>query len=213
MNSKFVGQQPYFRSLNPSPSPPVPPAASPALLPRLRLETRPFHDSVEANPFNRSLTAGTVTAAETAQFLSRMYGFVEPYEAALHRHAAAFGPEWQLEQRYRAHSIPDDLAALGYPATPPRCPRLPPLETRAQLLGAMYVLEGSTLGGQVIARQLAAAGIAGRTFFAGRAERTGPLWKQFTQLLETAAAPEDSTAIVASATLTFQTLAAWLTQP
>ena len=188
------------------------PAAGLTILARLRLETRPFHDGVEANAFNQRLSAGTVTAAQTAHFLARMYGFVQPYEAALHRHAAAFGPEWQLEQRYRAPLIPEDLARLGYPGTPPLCPTLPPLETRAQLLGAMYVLEGSTLGGQVIARQLAAVGIDGRSFFASRAERTGPLWKQFTQLLAAAAAAEDADAMVASAILTFQTLAAWLIQ-
>ncbi|AII53607.1 hypothetical protein N008_16705 [Hymenobacter sp. APR13] len=186
-------------------------AASPAILSRLRLETRPFHDAVETNRFNQALTAGTVTAAHTAVFLARMYGFVQPYEAALRRHAAAFGPEWQLEQRYRGHLILEDLARLGYSGTPPLCPAMPPLETRAQLLGAMYVLEGSTLGGQVIARQLGAAGIAGRTFFAGRAERTGPLWKQFTQLLEAAATPETADTIAASAVHTFQTLAACLT--
>jgi heme oxygenase len=178
----------------------------------LRLETRPFHDGVEANAFNQHLTAGTVTAAQTAQFLARIYGFVQPYEAVLRRHAATFGPDWQLELRYRAPLILEDLTRLGHPGTPPLCPTLPPLATRAQLLGAMYVLEGSTLGGQVIARQLAAAGIDGRTFFASRAERTGPLWKQFTQLLEAAAASEDANAVVASAILTFQTLAAWLIQ-
>ena len=191
---------------------PVSAAEQPAILPRLRAETRPYHDSVEANPFNQALTAGRVTTAETADFLARMYGFVQPYEAALRQHAATFGPEWQLEQRYRAPLILEDLARLGYPAAPPLCPAMPPLHTRAQLLGAMYVLEGSTLGGQVIARQLAAAGIEGRIFFAGRAERTGPLWKQFTQLLEAAAPAEDADALVASAILTFQTLAAWLTQ-
>ena len=141
-----------------------------------------------------------------------MYGFVQPYEMALRRHAADFGPEWQLEQRYRAALILEDLARVGYPAEPAVCPTPPPLETRAQLLGTMYVLEGSTLGGQVIARQLAAAGIDGRTFFAGRAERTGPLWKQFCQLLEAAATSDDADAVVASAVLTFQTLAAWLIQ-
>ena len=202
---------PYFRSLNPSQKPTDSPAVSPSLLSRLRLDTRPFHDAVEANLFNQALTAGTVTARQTATFLAKMYGFVQPYEAALHQHAAEFGPEWQLEQRYRAPLILDDLARLGFAGAPPVCPALPPLATRAQLLGAMYVLEGSTLGGQVIARQLAAGGIEGRTFFSGRAERTGPLWKQFTQLLE-AAATEDADAMVASAILTFQTLAAWLTQ-
>ncbi|WBA43289.1 biliverdin-producing heme oxygenase [Hymenobacter canadensis] len=191
----------------------MPPALqAPGILSRLRTETRPYHDTVEQNPFNQALTAGTITASDTAQFLARMYGIVAPYEARMQQQATDFGPEWQLEQRYRGHLILADLTRLGYPGTPPLCPAMPPLETRAQLLGAMYVLEGSTLGGQVIARQLAAAGIEGRTFFAGRAERTGPLWKQFTQLLEAAAATEDANAMVTSAILTFQTLAAWLTQ-
>ncbi len=192
----------------------APSAESPTILARLRLETRPYHDGVEANPFNQALTAGTVTVAETARFLARMYGFVQPYETALRLHAADFGPAWQLEQRYRAPLILADLARLGFPTPPPLCPAMPPLRTPAELLGAMYVMEGSTLGGQVIARQLDKAGIEGRTFFAGRAERTGPLWKQFGQLLADApaavAAPD---AVVASAVHTFQSLAAWLIQP
>ncbi|MBH8569533.1 biliverdin-producing heme oxygenase [Microvirga sp. STS02] len=191
------------------------PQESPAILPRLRHETRPFHDAVEQNPFNLTLGAGTVTAADTAQFLARMYGFLQPYEAQLHAHAAAFGPAWQLDQRYRAPLILEDLARLGHPVPPPRCPALPPLSTRAQLLGAMYVFEGSTLGGQVIARQLDKAGIAAHAFFTGRAGRTGPLWKAFgEQLTEAAeAGHDDPAAIVASAVHTFQALAKWLNQP
>ena len=53
-----------------------------------------------------------------------------------------------MEQRYRAPLILEDLARLGYNAAPPLLPELPPLITRAQLLGAIYVLEGSTLSGQ-----------------------------------------------------------------
>ena len=201
--------------MNSSPTPTPPAAESPAILSLLRQETRPFHDAVEQNPFNHALTTGTVTATETAQFLAKMYGFIQPYEAQLQAHAAAFGPEWQLEQRYRAPLILADLPQLGYAGTPPLCPALPPLATTPQLLGAMYVLEGSTLGGQVIARQLDKAGITAHAFFTGRAERTGPLWKAFCQQL-TAASPTPGTnqmALVASAILTFQTLSAWLNQP
>ncbi|UOQ78251.1 hypothetical protein MUN84_06595 [Hymenobacter sp. 5516J-16] len=53
----------------------------------------------------------------------------------------------------------------------------------------MYVLEGSTLGGQVIARQLAKANIPARAYFSGHAEQTGPLWKTFVGLLTQAATP------------------------
>ncbi|GAB3846039.1 biliverdin-producing heme oxygenase [Hymenobacter terrigena] len=191
------------------------PLESSAILPQLRLETKPFHDAVEQNPFNQGLSTGTVTAADTAQFLAKMYGFLEPYEAQLHAHAAAFGPAWQLDQRYRAPLILEDLARLGHDAAPPLYPELPPLTSRAQLLGAMYVFEGSTLGGQVIARQLAKAGIGAHAFFTGRAERTGPLWKAFCQQLTEAAETGDDApaAIVASAVHTFQALSAWLNQP
>ena len=65
-----------------------------------------------------------------------------------------------MEQRYRAPLILEDLARLGFPAQPPLCLAMPSLRTHAQLLGALYVMEGSTLGGQVIARQLDKAGIA-----------------------------------------------------
>lgn len=191
----------------------LPVTESSAVLQQLRKETKPFHNAVEQNPFNSALIAGTVTAADTAHFLASMYGFLQPYEAQLHAHAAEFGPEWQLDRRYRAPLILDDLPQLGYTGTPPLCPALPPLGTRAQLLGAMYVLEGSTLGGQVIARQLDKAGITAHAFFTGRAERTGPLWKAFCQLLGEAAADEEQAAVVASAILTFQTLSAWLNQP
>ena len=184
---------------------------SPAILLRLRTDTRPFHDAVEQNPFNQALTAGAVTTAETARFLAKMYGFLQPFETQLREQASQFGPAWQLEQRYRAQLILEDLAQLGYLAQPLLCPAWPPLHTRPQLLGAMYVLEGSTLGGQVIARQLDKAGIMAHTFFPGRAERTGPLWKAFCQQLDAAAtSTADQTAIAASAVHTFQTLATWL---
>lgn len=185
---------------------------SSAILPLLRHETRPFHDAVEQNPFNLALAAGTVTVADTAQFLAKMYGFLAPYEAQLHAQATLFGPAWQLDQRYRAPLILNDLAQLGHHAAPLLCPALPPLGTRAQLLGAMYVLEGATLGGQVIARQLDKAGIATHAFFTGRAERTGPLWKSFCQHLAEAAETDEQAAIVASAVYTFQALSTWLNQ-
>ena len=189
------------------------PPESLALLPRLRAETRPYHDAVEANPFNQALAAGTVTAAETARFLARMYGVVQPYEQQLRAHAALFGPAWELDRRYRAPLILEDLPRLGYDGTPPLCPNMPPLATWPQLLGAMYVLEGSTLGGQVIARQLIKSDISANKYFTGRADQTGRLWKVFCAQLTEAAPASDHAAIISSAAQTFQTLATWLSQP
>ncbi|UOQ73161.1 biliverdin-producing heme oxygenase [Hymenobacter cellulosilyticus] len=178
----------------------------PAILEQLRTETRPYHDALEQNKFNQMLQQGTVTEAVTRRFLAKLYGFLVPYEARLRQ--LELGPEWQVEQRLRAHLIPQDLGVAA--AELPLCLAMPELGTRAQLLGAMYVLEGSTLGGQVLARQLAKAGIESRTYFMGNGDQTGPLWKSFCQLLAEAATEDNQAQIVASAASTFQTLHAWI---
>jgi heme oxygenase len=194
------------------PQPPETPAA-PTILVRLRAETRPYHDALEAGPFNEALRAGAPTAAVAAHFLERMYGFLQPYETALHQHEAAFGPAWELPQRYRAHLILEDLGRPAADPGLPLCPNMPTLHALPQLLGAMYVLEGSTLGGQVINRQLERAGIPLRRYFAGYGERTGPMWKAFCHLLTETAALDAADEIVASAARTFQCLDAWINKP
>ena len=189
----------------------TPPAPAP-LLARLRTETRPYHDAVEQNEFNQALAAGAPSEAATARFLAKMYGFLVPYEEALLVHAPALGPAWELPGRQRAHLILEDLHAV--PGQLPLCPAMPPLATVPQLLGALYVLEGSTLGGQVLARQLAKAGSHQVRYFTGYGALTGPRWKALCQLLGEAApdaATEDE--IVQSAIHTFQHLATWLAHP
>ncbi|MCA8831432.1 biliverdin-producing heme oxygenase [Hymenobacter pini] len=182
---------------------------SPDILTRLRQETRPYHDTLEANDFNQALSAGTITAPLTTRFLEKLYGFVVPVEEQLRAHQSWFGPEWELERRFRSSLLRQDLP---HAASLPLAPNLPPLHTRAQLLGVLYVLEGSTLGGQVIARQLAKAGIPAPAYFSGHAELTGPLWKSFVRLLQEAATPATADEIVHSASLTFQQLHQWIEQ-
>ena len=187
---------------------------TPNLLLRLRSETRPQHEALEQNDFNQALTAGTLTALGTAHFLTKMYGFLRPYETALQEHATDFSAAWEVPERLRAHLILADLGRSEFTPDLPWCPAMPSLRTRPQLLGAMYVVEGSTLGGQVITRQLAQAGISLRAYFTGYGALTGPRWKAFCQLLtETAPMGPDQDEIVASARLTFQRLDQWITQP
>jgi len=183
-------------------------SAPSGILQRLRAETRPYHDALEQNRFNQELTAGTLTPEATEHFLAKMYGFLKPYEN--HLRQQPLPPDWQVTQRLRAHLILQDLPATDGAAALPLAPNFPALHTWPQLLGAMYVLEGSTLGGQVITRQLARAGITARTYFNGYGEQTGPMWKSFCRLLTAAATPENEDEIVQSASQTFQQLEAWI---
>lgn len=78
-------------------------------------------------------------------------------------------------------------------------------------LGSLYVLEGSTLGGQVITRHLAQAPWCpheGLRTFAPYGDAAGARWRDTLALL--AAARGDPEQIVAGALLTFAILLAWL---
>jgi heme oxygenase len=76
-----------------------------------------------------------------------------PIEAALDAAGAAhLLADWPA--RRRSHHLLADLAALGLAVPKPVEP--PPLPASAALLGAVYVLEGSRLGGALLKRGLPA---------------------------------------------------------
>ncbi|MBC7548517.1 MAG: biliverdin-producing heme oxygenase, partial [Polaromonas sp.] len=100
-------------------------------------------------------------------------------------------------------------------AETPQCQALPDLATPLKLFGCLYVLEGATLGGQIITRHLhASLGLtpqSGGSFFSGYGPHTGSRWKEFCAHLTAFAAQLDSDAeIVDSANATFDSLDRWL---
>ncbi len=80
-----------------------------------------------------------------------------------------------------------DMAVLGIPSLP-SCTLDLALPDKAAALGSMYVLEGSTLGGVVIARHLRRQhGIEahnGAAYFSGWGAGTAASWERFRQVLE-----------------------------
>lgn len=82
----------------------------------------------------------------------------------------------------------------------------------AAAFGSMYVLEGSALGGQVIARSMAAHhGLGpqhGARYFVGWAEHTGSMWREFRALMNTELADgaEASDQACTAAVATFEAL-------
>lgn len=80
-------------------------------------------------------------------------------------------------------------------------------EFEAGVMGAFYVMEGSTLGGRFIARQVEAAfGLEpgrGDAYFQGHGEATGALWRETTAAI--AAVPEaQSDRVIAAARRAFE---------
>ena len=91
----------------------------------------------------------------------------------------------------------------------------PVLRNAAEALGSLYVMEGSTLGGRVIERNvkrcLGLDAQHGCTYFAGYGMHTGTMWRSFLTQLDQAPAV-DAEQIADGATATFECLALWLPQ-
>ena len=156
-------------------------------------------------------------------YVQRLFGFYDPLEARLLAAPGwdAIGFDYAL--RHKTPRLLQDLQVLGETASGiaalPRCERLPPLASPAQLWGCLYVIEGATLGGQIVIKHLNArlglSADSGASFFDGYGPQTGSRWKAFC-----AAVPAEGTdatggvqaraAMLASANLTFDTLSEWL---
>ncbi len=153
------------------------------------------------------------------RFVCRFFGYYAPLEERL-----LAWPDWHAigldyRERHKTPRLVQDMAALGdAPASQAqvaRCQALPETTTSAQVLGCLYVIEGATLGGQIILKHLHAnlglTPASGASFFSGYGDQTGPRWQSFRATLAALAQRVDAdNDIIASANRTFETIDAWL---
>ena len=186
-----------------------------SLLDRLRADTAERHRRIE---HDLDLTRPTLTRAEWARVVARFYGFYAPWETAVARSLAGHELAAMAAERRKVRLLEADLADLQAtpdpPAALPICSRLPRLDSPARVLGSMYVLEGATLGGQVISRHVESTlGLLdgrGYSFFRAYGQSTGTMWQSFRQALAAHAPKFEEGAIVESACETFDRLHNWL---
>lgn len=152
------------------------------MLARLRLATRDLHTRAES----RIIAPGiAVDGASYARLLAALL----PVYAGVEQRLSEFGewanldPPLDLRLRRRAHLLVADLGRLGVDASVAGSSRRAPLrlELFAHAFGALYVVEGSRLGGRVLADQIAreAPGVdAGAyRFLASDGADVGALWR------------------------------------
>jgi len=184
--------------------------ASNPVLTRLRAETRPQHDAIEAA---LDLTNETLTLDAYRRLVERFHGFYLPLEAGLLKIGGWMERSIDLTERQKTLLLKNDLQALGVsdPEMVPVCTVLPPHGTIAAAFGCLYVLEGATLGGQVISQllrnRLGVTPETGGRFFHGYGDRTGAMWQAFRAVLTaTVVKPCEADEAVAAAKETFLTL-------
>jgi heme oxygenase len=172
---------------NPAPLPPV------TIMTRLRTETMAEHRAVE-KAFNLKSAMENITGYKN--LLLCLYGIQAPFEALLREMDFPVS----MEGRWKTDWLYQDLRHLkvSQAAIEKSCktkPALPPMETPAQILGSMYVLEGSTLGGQFIfkalQRKLPVSAEKGARFFAGYGQNTHEQWAEFGRAASTVAQSDE----------------------
>ena len=182
---------------------------------RLRAETQDLHRSVE-----RAVDMNTVCSDLNAyrRFLTRALGFYKPVETALSQFAwEAIGLEFA--SRRKVHWLRADLQTLGIDADAIEalecCAALPQPVSLAGALGVMYVLEGATLGGQLMLRmvkdKLGVLPEGGASFHRGYGLQSGSQWRAFGNCAaQHLTDPERCDEAVQMARQTFESYGAWL---
>jgi heme oxygenase (biliverdin-IX-beta and delta-forming) len=153
----------------------------------LKQNTAEFHDAAEKLFSSDKIFSKTFTLEDYKKIINTNYLMLLNSEDKIFNSLSdKFSEKLQLSDRKKLPLIEKDLASLS-------------LENRTashnleftnenEALGAMYVIEGSTLGGNVIAKQLSKTeGFDEVTFnfFGCYQENTGSMWKNFKEVLDT----------------------------
>ena len=175
----------------------------------LRAATRETHQRLHRHSGLSAAARGAIGLDDYRQLLMRLYGFHRPFEDA---HASAM-QRLGFIANSRAELIALDLAALGIMRFDvcrlPRCAALREPSSEACALGALYVVEGSALGGALIAEALApVVGEARRFFLGGPSGRE--VWPSLLARVETLLPGVQHTSAIDAAVETFRIFEEWM---
>jgi len=181
-----------------------------SLLARLKSETRSAHEDIERAV---DLAESFLCLDRYRGLLARFYGFHASWEAQAE--AAVADPAFCAPRRKLGRLV-RDLTALGMGNTITSLPLclVDPMPTRAAALGSMYVVEGSMLGGALLAkeaeRRLGLTRVTGCAYFRSYGPSLGLMWKDFQAYVEDAVPAQQHGAAVDAALNTFSRLQSWL---
>lgn len=184
---------------------------------RLRAATAEAHRNVEAA---MALSERCVDRASYRSLLADLWGFYRPLEARLAA-APMAGLGVDILQRAKTPWLHADLTAMGLCehdiAELPRTLTLPSIHCAADAFGVLYVIEGASLGGQIILRQIKAnLGLtesSGARFFASYGAEVGEYWRSFIAAMEAYGGAEERAQVMQRAALaTFDGLLCWINE-
>ncbi|KAA2224276.1 biliverdin-producing heme oxygenase [Chryseobacterium sediminis] len=159
----------------------------------LKQNTADYHDAAEKlfnseKIFNKTFTLEDYKKIIHTNYLMLLHSEDKIFSSLSDKYAEKL----QLDERKKLSLIEKDLKSLSLENQ--EASHNLEFSNEHEALGAMYVIEGSTLGGNVIAKQLSKTeGFDEVTFnfFGCYQENTGPMWKNFKEVLDTEVAEEN----------------------
>jgi heme oxygenase (biliverdin-IX-beta and delta-forming) len=159
----------------------------PSMIDLLRARTAAHHRGLESDLRIEDRLSGVDTRSPLIDGYNTFY---RECEAVLCPHLWDVS-DLKFVSRFRSRKIPGktELAGSGNPLADLV---FPAVGTKAEALGAMYVLEGSTLGGKVILKTLRSKGVSTNElhFLDPHGSDAGALWRVFLRVLERETAPD-----------------------
>jgi len=145
------------------------------------------------------------------ELLRLFYGYYAPLEPLLNAYISdAVIPSYS--QRRKSAAILNDINTISSGVDDfKQCTDLPEIKDTIQALGALYVMEGSTMGGTIIAKMLnkqADIQDDALNFFNGYGEQNIPMWQSFIAAVNDYAV-NDEEKIVNAANETFAKMERW----
>ena len=178
---------------------------------KLREETKQNHQLLEKKLV--AFMRGIRSKEGYVQLLILFYSFFGGLELAIHAqldHSQL--PDYKLRRKTAA--LAEDLVQFGKKLPLLACgTELPGINNHLQALGALYVIEGSTLGGAIISKmikqQLTIPDNKGLSFFNGYGEATEKMWRDFKLFLDGPLNPGGEAVVIQSANDTFNKFRHW----
>ncbi|WP_312076360.1 biliverdin-producing heme oxygenase [Chryseobacterium sp.] len=167
----------------------------------LKQNTADLHDAAEKlfnsdKIFNRTFNFDDYKKIIRNNYLMLLNAENEIFENL----SANFSEKLQLNERKKLPLIEKDLHNLSLENETPA--QTVEISNQNEALGMMYVIEGSTLGGNVIAKQLSKTeGFENVTFnfFGCYQENTGSMWKNFKEVLDSEVKEENYDEVLSGA--------------
>lgn len=185
-------------------------AVSNTLHAELKEKTQDFHEEIERVDLFKKITSETILLEEYISLIKKLYGFIYPCEQLIQ----SLNCKYLISDREKTALLEKDMLALQITHETSTCTTIPSIKNHTEVMGYLYVMEGATLGGQIIKKILEKRFPfligKGTHYFSGYGQRTKIMWNEFCENLNLITAEEERKKAIKTACLTYEYFQNWM---